>query len=127
MAKDSEIIEIDWDSFPDVNTKKPGARRPLFINTFLSPTQIEALERKGWQIIDVRTLPDDTLEQRASNVLSFLSGVRFGSIVATQTMFKFIELESRITGLYTAKGTQAKPKDLDPEDEEALLSFAKRK
>ena len=115
---------IDWSSFPTV----PDPQRPrlLYHVSRIAPQVVASLKNKGWEPTDCRLLPDNTLDDRATAVLAWLSGVRMGSIIPEIGQSKFIEMEMRCCGLYIGKQQSTKQDDIESDDLESILSFGKK-
>ncbi len=91
-------------------------RLPLFVDDIVPVDVASALQERGWDVVDVRTLADP-----AKALKGRLDGVRQGSIQADQTALKFMELEARTLGLVGTKD-QVRTDAPKPEGVEALLS-----
>lgn len=92
----------------------------------LSKAQVNALEAKGYTMVDLRLLPSDTMAERAAAILHFFEGVRLGTIEADARLAKVVEIEARACGLQTGKNRPDEAKKLDAEDIEALLEVGKK-
>lgn len=124
MADSAQQQTIDWSSFPTVqDSQRP---RPLYHTSHIQTSTTTALKNKGWEPTDCRLLPDNTLDERATAVLAWLSGVRMGSIVPELGQAKFIEMEMRCCGLYIGKQQSAKQDDIKEDDLASILSFGKK-
>lgn len=84
--------------------------------------------RQGWDVIDVRTMPNVSDADRAEGVKAFLEGVRVGSIEPDKDQLKYLELEARICGLLSNKN---RADDMVPTVKEAtldkMLDFGKKR
>jgi hypothetical protein len=115
---------IDWLSFPIVpDNQKP---RQLYHTSRIAQQMVASLKNKGWEPTDCRLMPDNDLNQRATAVLAWLSGVRMGSIIPEIGQAKFIEMEMRCCGLYIGKQQSNKKDDIQDDDLESILSFGKK-
>lgn len=88
----------------------------------------------GWNVIDVRLLPNATDQDRADSLKCYLEGVRMGTIEAPKELAKWLELEARVYGLHAGKamGTGVSRKTLEYEGEDAesvdfVLDFGKNR
>jgi hypothetical protein len=121
---DCNAEQINWLSFPQVpDNQKP---RPLYHSSIIPKQILKHLQDKGWEPVDCRLLPDNDLNQRATAVLAWLSGVRMGSIIPEVGQAKFIEMEMRCCGLYIGKQQATKKDDIEDDDLESILSFGKK-
>lgn len=116
----------DWADWPQV----PEEDRPksLYVNTLIRGPQRREIEQKGWKLVDVRLMPNETDADRAESIKAWLEGVRIGSIQADSAVIKLIELTARAYGLIGNKvvsGVQAEASmDLNVDD---LLNFQSRR
>lgn len=92
---------IDLLTFPEV----PLENRPqcIYIDYLLDAETVEAMRGRGYQVIDVRSLPNATDGDRAESVKAHLQGVRQRTILPTEGAIRYIELEARIYGLLDNK------------------------
>jgi hypothetical protein len=124
MSDSTHDQTIDWLSYPQVpESQRP---RPLYHTSHINTSTITALKNKGWEPTDCRLMPDNDLNQRATAVLAWLSGVRMGSIIPELGQAKFIEMEMRCCGLYIGKQQATKKDDIEDDDLESILSFGKK-
>lgn len=122
--KDDESWEFraaDWPSVPTEMRPKP-----LYVNVVLQGNDAELLKSRGWSVQDVRLMAADSDADRASVVKAVLEGVRQGSIQMSPQALKFLELESRVVGLFNQKdGPSEKAALSKNHDLETILDFAK--
>lgn len=108
---------MNLDTWPEV----PLEQRPqrLYVNE--SPDQVTkiSLEALGWQVVDVRVLPNRTDADRIEAWRCYLEGVRLGSIEVDSKLKPFIELEAKSHG----KSVAVKAKDEDEDVDAILASF----
>ena len=92
---------IDLLTFPEV----PLDRRPqkIYIDYFLDSATVETLNGRGYQVIDVRSLPNATDGDRAEDVKAHLQGIRLRTLLPTEGAVRYIELEAKIYGLLDTK------------------------
>lgn len=106
--------------------KAPEAGKALYVDDDL-PADLQAdLAGLGWQLIDVRLMPNDSDGARADAWKAYMEGVRVGSITPDKTKLKFLELEGRALGLLGTKGApKDKPKvQLRKDEIDQLLSMS---
>lgn len=112
---------FDVESWPPV----PSADRPkpLYVNETLAPEAEATLTQRGWQIVDVRLLPDHSDQERAAAIQATLTGLRVGSIPNRAGLKEYLELEGKTCGLIGNK-EPAKPQteNLDKQTLGELLS-----
>lgn len=103
----SEEGIIDLLTFPDV----PLEQRPqkIYIDYMLPSETTEKLNARGWEIIDVRVLPNATDGDRAEAVKVHLQGVRQRTILPPEGTIRHLELEARIYGLLDSKQRDQRP------------------
>jgi hypothetical protein len=88
-------------NFPEVPTiSRP---RPLYVAVSIPADCYQVLKEKGWQIIDIRTMPMKTDTERADAVKACLEGVRVGSLFFSKEQRDLLELEAKICGLLSNK------------------------
>lgn len=107
----------NFEAWPEV----PPEQRPqrLYVNE--APDQVAriSLEALGWQVVDVRVLPNRTDADRIEAWRCYLEGVRLGSIQVDPKLKPFIELEAKSHG----KSVAVKAKDEDEDVDAILASF----
>ena len=107
----------------------PRHERPknLYLAAGLSPDLSSILEGRGWRVIDVRVLPNQTDGARAEALKATLEGIRQGTIEADKDKLRWLELEAKVYGLLTGKDKlkDDKPK-ISGDVLEDLLSFGKK-
>ena len=113
---------ISFIGWPEV----PEALRPkkLYISSGIKDIERGILVELGWEPIDVRLLETSTDAQRQVAIMAWLEGVRLGSIEASNTAAKYVELEMRACGLHSG-GSETKVAELPSEDLDVLLDFGK--
>lgn len=94
-------MAIKVENWPEV----PRKRRPLklFVSENVPEMDTDALRSIGWEIVDVRLLPQDSDALRADALKAQLEGIRQGSIMPDPKKLKFLELEARVYGLHNTK------------------------
>tara|TARA_R100000458_G_C8254115_1_gene230493 strand:+ start:711 stop:1097 length:387 start_codon:yes stop_codon:yes gene_type:complete len=122
--------EVDlgkWQGWPEA----PAEERPkaLFVYEVVPDIPKAWLEHKqGWNIIDVRVMPNSSDADRAEGVKAFLEGVRVGSIEPGKDQLRYLELEARICGLLSNK---SRADDMVPKVKDAtldkMLDFGKKR
>jgi hypothetical protein len=90
----------DWPEVPQELRPKP-----LYVREQLASNEKEVLEKRGWNLIDVRILPARTDGERAEAVKATLEGIRQGSItnITDASIVRFLELETKIYGMTNNK------------------------
>ena len=110
---------IDPTQWPIVKGKD---LRALYVNN-LEPEEIQGeMQERGWQVIDVRIMPCDTMTDRQKVVLAWLEGIRQQTITPGPKMLDFLDLEAQITGLKTGK-QQTESKKVEKSTMDSLLDF----
>lgn len=109
----------------------PDNDRPkrLYVNVPLGLDDEAYLLSRGWQPIDVRTLPNKTDANKAETIKAWLEGVRQGSITLDKDIIKLIELEAKAYGLVGTKVIE-KPKEPTTTEEsvdDLLSMFASKR
>lgn len=114
---------IDLLTFPEV----PLERRPqrIYIDYFVDAVTKEALNGRGYEVIDVRSLPNSTDGDRAEAVKAYLEGIRLRTILPGEATARYVELEARIYGLLDAKNRRNNPDEgkLGPDILDQLKGF----
>ena len=116
-----------WRSWPGA----PEEERPkaLYVYEALPDIVCSWLKNKqGWDVVDVRVMPNQSDADRAEGVKAFLEGVRVGSIEPDKDQLRYLELEARICGLLSNKN---RADDMVPTVKEAtldkMLDFGKKR
>jgi len=106
----------DWSEWPEA----PAEERPksLFVNTSLTGSVRSELLSRGWKVVDVRTLANQSDGDRAEALKANLEGIRLGTIDADKDRLRWLELEAKVYGLLTGKD---KIKDDKPKIDEGVL------
>ena len=106
----------DWSDWPEA----PAEERPqsLYVNTSLIGSVRSELLSRGWKVVDVRTLSNQTDGDRAESLKANLEGIRQGTIEADKDRLRWLELEAKVYGLLTGKD---KIKDDKPKIDEGVL------
>lgn len=115
---------LEWPVVPELERTEQG--KPLYYSQHMDPELWSELKRGGWNPIDIRLLPQESEGDRKAAVMSYLEGVRVGSIIPERNQFKFVELEARVLGLLRQTTQVRDETKLTKDDEILLLSFAKR-
>ena len=61
------------------------------------------LEKRGWIVIDIRVLPNESDGDRATCLKNHLEGIRMGTIMPVKEGLRHLELEAKIYGLISTK------------------------
>jgi hypothetical protein len=122
VRKHEKVITnaYDWPEVPEA--QRP--RRLPFLGV-LDPESDEHLRALGWDPVDTRLLPSNTIEERSDAILAWLEGVRLGTITPQQNTGKLVELEMRACGLHTGKRAAEKPPEEIDDNMDDLLNFGK--
>ena len=110
--------------------KAPEDERPknLFVDYHVETDYRMALLTRGWQVCDIRTLPNRTDADRAESLKSLLEGIRVGSIAPDKDKMRWMELEAKVYGLLTGKDKLAdKTPQVNQEVLDNLLDFEGKK
>ena len=114
---------IDLLTFPEV----PLERRPqkIYIDYFLDSASTETLHGRGYQVIDVRSLPNSTDGDRADALKAYLEGIRLRTILPSDGAVRYVELEAKIYGLLDSKNRRNNPDEgkLGPDILDQLKGF----
>ena len=108
----------------------PEDERPknLFVDYHVETDYRMALLTRGWQVHDIRTLPNRTDADRAESLKSMLEGIRVGSITPDKEKMRWMELEAKVYGLLTGKDKLAdKAPKVNQEVLDNLLDFGGKK
>ena len=110
-------------SWPDL--AKEERPRTLFVDTWLGEEASGLLSKRGWEVVDVRAMPNKTDGDKAECVKAYLEGVRLGTIKADAARLRHMELEAKIYGLVGTKEAAAAQEEdvLEDGDLDSLLSF----
>ena len=102
--------------------------KSLFVNSGVPDDVVSILDAKGWRVVDVRLLPNQSDGDRAEALKCNLEGIRQGTILAEKDRLRWLELEAKVYGLLTGKD---KIKDLKPKIDgdvlDDLLNFKPKK
>tara|TARA_Y100000310_G_scaffold311985_1_gene358855 strand:+ start:277 stop:654 length:378 start_codon:yes stop_codon:yes gene_type:complete len=105
-----------------------GRPKNLFVDYPVDTESKTALLTRGWEIYDVRTLPNKTDADRAEGLKCLLEGIRVGSIAPDREKLRWAELEAKVYGLLTGKDKLAdKAPKINREVLDNLLDFGKKK
>ncbi len=99
--------KIIWSEWPEV----PQDQRPkvLHHNHHLTKEDLQELRDKGWAPTDVRLLPNETDADKAEGLKAYLEGLRLGTIILSQAVARYVEVEARVLGLTSGKGPEREP------------------
>ena len=105
--------------------------RMLYLNDDPGAHLAKTLTRQGYQLVDVRILPNRTDHDRAELVKAYLDGVRMGTLEADAELLSYLRLESQIYGLVGSKdfghaASKEKKGKLEDEDLGTILGFGRR-
>lgn len=113
---------VTWPEAPEEDRPKP-----LYIREALTVVEVEQLETKGWEVVDVRTMPNKTDADRWASVKATLEGVRAGSITGlTKLDVETLKLEAASVGPKMGNPAQIQTK-LEKSDLDLVLSFQSRR
>jgi hypothetical protein len=87
-----------WQKLIPVKIKIDGIKRQIY-HEGLEPEGVERLIELGYDPIDVRNLPTDTVDSEKSQVFALLQGISEGTIEGTQTRVKSLEVRARALGM----------------------------
>jgi hypothetical protein len=112
-------MSVDFSSWPVL----PLELRPkkLFHCGEMDGETREALEGAGWKVIDIRTLPEGTDDEKVEAIKCWLQGVRLGSIQPGRGDVRFSELEARVYGLCANKRPEKAKEPMNDEDLAGIL------
>ncbi len=117
---------LDVDGLPEV----PVVLRPkkLYVAQNMSTEEHEKALGLGWQIADVRLMPNESMHDRKEAVLAYLEGHRLGAIALNRIQLESIELEMKACGLLSNKVEAPKEvAKIGKDDVNALLDSLKSK
>ena len=120
---------MDFDNWPEVPPELRPKRLPH--SGLISEAWSAELTRRGWEVVDVRLLPNETDHDRAEAVKAWLEGMRLGTIEIGKDAAKSLELEARVYGLLSLNkfGLSDVPmSSVDDEDSlDVVLSYGRDK
>lgn len=116
---------IDVSNWPEV--PKQLRPKPLFVNTILADDTLKAFINLGWTVVDVRLLPNSSLQERQALVLAWFEGLRNGTIEPNSRLLDVLEAESKACGLTNLKQAPEQKKDLSEETVDAILGGIENK
>jgi hypothetical protein len=108
------------EEFPEVPEKLRPKKLP---HMGLTSDDQKKLEEKGWILVDVRLIGEDSDGDRAEAVKLFLEGIRLGSIAPDSTILRFLELEAKVYGLTAGKASATKSGPLSTTEEGSLAEI----
>lgn len=108
---------MDWPVVPQELRPKS-----LFHMSNIPAEEQAALTEGGWKLVDVRLLPENTLEEKEFAVKAWLQGVRLKSIEPGRGQIHFSELEAKVYGLLLQKKPEVVKKGLEAEDLDGILA-----
>jgi hypothetical protein len=101
--------------------------KALYIAEALSTDEVTQLNARGWEVIDVRTMPNKTDADKWASVKATLEGVRARSITGmTKIDLEALKLEAASVGPKMA-GSGVVQTRLDKADLDLILSFQNRR
>ena len=116
-----------WRVWPEA----PAEERPKALYVYETLPEIVSAwlkAKQGWDVLDVRVMPNQSDADRAEGVKAFLEGVRVGSIEPGKDQLRYLELEARICGLLSNKN---RADDMTPTVKETtldkMLDFGKKR
>ena len=122
-AVTGEELSNIWPSAP-----KDERPKCLYVDYGMNQDQNATLSNRGWQVCDVRTLPNGSDADRAEGLKALLEGVRVGSIAPDREKLRWAELEAKVYGLLTGKDKLAdKSPKVNQEVLDNLLDFGGKK
>lgn len=108
----------DWDYLP------PGVRRELYVNELLDEMIIERMKIKGYDIVDVRTMPNSNVVEKKDFIQAYLLGVSDGTILSNDERRKSLEFLAKTEGLLVNKSISGRFNlTLDKDTIKELLDF----
>ena len=116
-----------WRVWPEA----PAEERPKALYVYETLPEIVSAwlkSKQGWDVLDVRVMPNQSDADRAEGVKAFLEGVRVGSIEPGKEQLRYLELEARICGLLS---NRSRADDMTPVVKETtldkMLDFGKKR
>lgn len=115
-------MEFDVESWPIV-PDGAGSRRRFYTNLPLSMEQTLALQNRGWDVIDVRLLPEDTDAERQTCVRAWLWGLNNGTISPPNPkIYDILDLKAKACGLVGNKEASQDVGKVNKDDLQQLLN-----
>lgn len=88
----------------------------------------EGLAEKGYETIDVRSLPRESHKEHMVAIEAWLRGMNEGTIPSDEERRKGLELEAKIHGMLVNRSVKVEAKtEIDQETLEVLLDFGPNK
>ena len=108
----------DWSALPE------GIAKTIFVDYAVAKLEQIYLEKAGYKVVDVRTLPRETPEQNKKAVQAWLQGMADGTIEADDEKRKNLELSAKLDGLLVNKSVSMKlNSDVTKDTLDELLDF----
>lgn len=114
---------MNLDTLPEI----PTADRPRLLphNGIVTPEDVDSLRTKGWEPVDIR------LKDGAEAVRLMVEGLRIGTVEISKEQIKYLELEMRAYGFYTAAAAKQAEKPaataIDRRTLNEILDFGRAK
>lgn len=111
-------MSIRPDDFP--NVPKAQRPKPLYVDNNVPAEDVKAFKELGWEVIDVRLMPN-----RSEAVRATLEGIRTGTVAYTKELLGFLQLEARIEKLLLNRDADEAEEAsvFEDGDFDAILSF----
>jgi hypothetical protein len=95
---------LSWPVVP-----KDQRPRKMYVRHYVEPDDEMALKEQGWEIIDVRLMPQATASDYEARIKAQLEGINLGSILPEKNGLKYLELEARTYAMLLQKERQVDP------------------
>lgn len=108
----------DWPYLPD------GVSKIIYVDKALEWSINNNLIKKGYMIVDVRLMPNESADNKKEVIQACLLGIIDGTIVADDEKRKYLELLAKTEGLLVSKSISGKFNlTYDSETLHELLNF----
>jgi hypothetical protein len=113
------MLEIDVESWPIV----PSEQRPkkFYTSQNLNIEEIANLSEKGWQVVDVRLMPETDDRERQEGVRAWLWGLTNGTIPNTKAILDVLDLRAKACGLVGNKEAALEKPKMEKAELDGLL------
>lgn len=116
---------MDFETWPEAPID--DRPKPLYVAEPVTPAEAILLAQRGWEVVDVRTMPNKTDGDRLSSAKAKLEGLRVGSIEAINKLeLEALKLEMTSVGPKMGNNGPLVTK-LDKTDLDLLMSFQSRR
>lgn len=112
-------MELDINDWPNVPQNQQP--RKFWTNQNIDDIEKMALQDKGWEVVDVRLMPETTDQERQEVVRAYLWGVTNGTIPNTKALLDVLDLKAKACGLVGNKEASLEKPKMDKSQLDTLL------